>query len=71
MHDAAVEDFISGFGESDRAALAAYVADATKAKAPAAGWREGYQATVLALKANESVLTGKKIVIAKEWLEVV
>jgi predicted dehydrogenase len=70
MHDAAVEDFISGFGDTDKAALAAYVADATKAKAPAAGWLEGYQSTVLALKANESVLTGKKITITKESLEV-
>jgi predicted dehydrogenase len=38
----------------------------TKTK-PKAGALEGYQATVVALKANEAVTTGKTIAFQKEW----
>lgn len=34
---------------------------------PRAGAIEGYQATVVALKANEAVMTGKTITFEKEW----
>jgi predicted dehydrogenase len=36
---------------------------------PAAGYREGYEATVFALKVNEAVTTGKRIEFKKEWFE--
>jgi len=36
---------------------------------PAAGALEGFQATVLAVKANEAVLGGKRIELKKEWYE--
>jgi hypothetical protein len=35
-----------------------------------AGALEGLQATVVALKANEAVLTGKPITFQKEWFEI-
>ncbi len=36
---------------------------------PAAGWQEGLEATVLAIKANEAVVNNQKIVLQKEWFE--
>lgn len=36
---------------------------------PKAGALEGYQATVVALKANEAVTTGKTITFQKEWFD--
>jgi hypothetical protein len=36
---------------------------------PAAGWREGLEATVLAIKANEAVVNNQKIILQKEWFE--
>jgi hypothetical protein len=30
---------------------------------------EGYQATVIALKTNEAVITGQKIIFKPEWFE--
>jgi predicted dehydrogenase len=38
-------------------------------KKPKAGALEGYQATVVALKANEAVVTGKTIAFQKEWFD--
>jgi predicted dehydrogenase len=37
---------------------------------PPVGALEGYQATVVAVKANEAVMTGSKIVFEKEWFEI-
>jgi hypothetical protein len=34
-----------------------------------AGYQEGYAATVIALKVNEAVNTGKRIEFQKEWFE--
>ena len=38
-------------------------------KRPAAGWLEGYQATVTAIKANEAILAAKRIELKPEWYE--
>jgi len=64
----AVEDFNSTFNPKDLPALRKYLADLKLL--PGAGWREGLEATVLALKANESVTTGKRIAFQPEWFDV-
>ncbi|MBI5772143.1 MAG: Gfo/Idh/MocA family oxidoreductase [Verrucomicrobia bacterium] len=66
---AGVEDFLSNFGDNE-AGVREYLAGIAKNRAPAAGWQEGYEATVTALKANEAVLKGQKITFQKEWFEV-
>jgi hypothetical protein len=35
----------------------------------AAGYLEGFQAAVTAVKANEAILTGKRIELKPEWYE--
>jgi len=64
----AVEDFVATFNPNDKVALAKYLADLKLL--PGAGWKEGYEATVLAIKANESVVARKRLDIAKELFDV-
>ena len=64
---AAVEDFTSIYGSDDPKALAEHLAKIHRA--PAAGYLEGYQATVTAIKANESIVTGQRIELKPEWYE--
>ena len=64
-----VEDFTSNFG-GDAKALREYLAGLSKSKLPAAGWQEGYEATVSAIKANEAIVKGQKIALQKEWFEI-
>jgi len=64
---AAVEDFNFAYDPKDKAGLAEYIA--TIKFRPAAGYQDGYAATVLALKANEAVVKGERITIKPEWLE--
>ena len=63
----AVEDFTAAFGATGQPALAQHLAG-LKLR-PAAGYLEGYAATVLALKANEAVANGTRIELKKEWFE--
>lgn len=63
----AVEDFVSVYGDDD-AALAEHLAKDIN-KLPAADYLDGYRATVLAIKANEAVVKGQRIVIPPEWYE--
>src|SRR5260370_26923781 len=67
---AAVEDFASNFDVNDTAALKTYVADIAKNKMAAAGFKEGFDATVTVLKANEAILKGQKIVFEQEWFAI-
>lgn len=69
IHASGVEDFIATFGE-DAKGLKEYMAGLAKNKKPHAGFQEGFEATVLALKANEAVLKGGKIDLQKEWFQV-
>jgi predicted dehydrogenase len=62
-----VEDFIAGFGTDEREALASQLS--ALMLRPAAGYQEGFAATVLALKANEAAVSGKRIEFNKEWFE--
>ena len=42
---------------------------AGKLNGPAANYKDGYAATVLALKANEAVLNGGRMELKPEWFE--
>jgi predicted dehydrogenase len=65
----AVEDFNSAFDPKDTAALAKYLA-AIK-RQPATGFKESYEATVIALKANEAVNGNKRVALDKELFDLV
>lgn len=64
---AAVEDAIAAIGSDDPEQLAAQAAQVKRR--PAAGFLEGYQATVTAIKANEAIQTAQRIVLKPEWYE--
>jgi hypothetical protein len=67
-----VEDFRANYGSDDQAALAqhlATIAQGRETSRQAAGYLEGYVATVFALKVNEAVTTGKRVEFQKEWFE--
>jgi predicted dehydrogenase len=50
-------------------ALSAFLDSIHTGKKPAAGPLEGYQATLIASKAHEAVMTGSKITFQKEWFD--
>jgi len=62
-----VEDFVSIFGGDDKTALAQHVEGLSLM--PAATYLDGYQATVMALKANEAILGGTELEYRNEWFE--
>ncbi|SPE52259.1 Oxidoreductase domain protein [Verrucomicrobia bacterium] len=64
---AAVDDFIANFGSDDPAALQSNLASSHLS--PTAGYLEGFHAAVTAVKANEAVNTGQRIVLKPEWYE--
>ncbi len=64
---AGVEDFTSAFNPNDTAALKKYLAGLTRR--PAAGYKEGFEATVIALKASEAITKGQKVTFQPEWFE--
>jgi hypothetical protein len=63
---AATEDYASSYGD-DKAGLIEALAKV--GKRAAAGCLEGYQATVTAIKANEAVMSGQRIVLKPEMYE--
>jgi predicted dehydrogenase len=68
---AGVEDFKANFDANDLDAMKEHVANIQKEKSwqQAAGWREGLQATVTVIKANEAITAGKRIAFDKAWIE--
>lgn len=64
---AAVEDYSSMFDAKDKAALSNYLG--TLKLKPAATCSDGYNATVLAIKANEAVAKEQRIELKKESFE--
>lgn len=60
-------DFVEMFGAEDPQAVADHLAEVKRV--PAADALEGFRATVLAIKANEAVVGGKRIVLQDEWFE--
>lgn len=63
----AVEDFTANFGAGDKSALEKYLSEVKLQ--PAANYQEGFEATVLAIKASEAVTKGSKLALPKEWFE--
>jgi predicted dehydrogenase len=66
---ASVEDFTGNFGENEQG-LKKYLAEVMKPRLPAAGYQEGFEATVVAIKANEAILKGQKIELPKEFFQI-
>jgi predicted dehydrogenase len=67
---AAVEDFTANFDPKEVEAFKTSLADAMKTKLRAPGYKEGLEATICAIKANEAMLKGEKIRFQKSWFEV-
>ena len=63
----AVEDFAASFDINDKKALAANLAKLKLLHA--SGYKEGYESTVVALKANEAVNQKTKITFDPAWFE--
>ena len=66
----AVEDFVSTFNPNDTKALKEYLTGIQKNKLPAATYVDGYEATVLSIKANEAVTKKGVVKFEKEWFEI-
>ena len=65
-----VEEFASTFDVNDSKALKEYVASLQKYKQPAATYVDGFEAAVLAIKANEAVMKKGTVKFEKEWFEI-
>jgi hypothetical protein len=69
---AAAKDYAEDFGDADTPEFRAKLAEARKfsmAQFPAAGWEEGLEATVLAIKANEAALLKQRLELKNEFFE--
>ncbi len=64
---AAAEDFTANFGADDPKALLEHLAKVPRQ--PGAGYQEGFESAVLAVKANEAVASGRRIEFKPEWFE--
>jgi predicted dehydrogenase len=64
----ATKDFVDSFGADDTDTLVEHLSKNVH-RQPAAGYLEGFQATLTAIKANEAILTGQRIVLKPEWYE--
>ena len=65
--DAAAEDYKSSYGADDVEGLMEHLAKVPRRAA--AGYLEGFQAVVTAVKANEAILSSKRIELKPEWYE--
>ena len=67
---AAREDFINNFGADDADALSEQLMKVKRERGrAAAGYLEGFQATVTAMKANEAIMSGQRVELKPEWYE--
>lgn len=66
----AMKDFVEQFGDDDKEAMADALKAATVNNHPAASWRDGFEATVMALKGNEAVVKKARIEIPAALFEV-
>jgi predicted dehydrogenase len=64
---AAAEDFTTNYPGEDEAALLEHLAKVFRR--PAAGYQEGFEAAVTAIKANEAALSGQKLAFQAEWYQ--
>ena len=69
MINSAVEDFKENFNANDKKAMQNYIAGISKNLLPAAGYKEGYEAAVTVIKANEAIHKNQKIVFQPQWFE--
>lgn len=51
-------------------ALEDFIACIHESRPPSAGYREGFEAAVCAIKANEAILSAKKVAFQEEWFEI-
>jgi predicted dehydrogenase len=65
---AKAEDYKSSYGADDVDGLMDFLAKHPPVR-PAAGYLEGFQALVTAVKANEAILTASRIELKPEWYE--
>ena len=65
-----INDFTTNFGADDQEALVEYLKDIVKNQVPAAGWKEGFEATVTAIKAHEAIMKSSKIELPDELYNV-
>jgi predicted dehydrogenase len=67
---AAIDDFVRDFGSDGKVEQKDLQENLTQAHLdPAPGFLEGFQATVTAIKANEAINAGGRLVIKPEWYE--
>lgn len=65
-----IDDFVATFDAKDTKALRDYLAGLAKSKAPAATYKDGYEATVISIKANEAVAKKGVVKFQPEWFEI-
>ena len=61
VHQSGVEDFIASFGVADNEMLSEYLNELEGSKKQAAGFQQGFEANVIAVKAHEATLDKKRI----------
>jgi predicted dehydrogenase len=64
------DNFVANFGSDDEAALVDYIKDVLKNRVPAADWKQGYEATVTAIKSNEAVMKGTRLALPNELFDI-
>lgn len=68
--DAAIQSFVDTYGADDEAALMAQLEkEIVPRRKAAASALEGFHATVTAIKANEAILSGQRLVFKDEWYQ--
>jgi hypothetical protein len=65
-----VENFTENFGGDDIKAMAEYLGDVMKNRLPAADWKDGYEASVIAIKSHEAVIKGGRVPLADELFSI-
>jgi len=65
--EAAVEDFTGAYGSGNPVELREHLAAVPRA--PGAGWQQGFEAVVMAVKAQEAITSGQRIELEPRWFE--
>jgi predicted dehydrogenase len=65
--EAAVEDFTAAYGTESPAELREHLTAVRRT--PGAGWQEGYEAVVMAVKAQEAIVTGQRVELEPDEFE--
>jgi len=68
--DSAIRNFVDAYGDEDQEAqLELLKTEIEPRRKPGASALEGFQATVVAIKANEALLSGQRIEFKDEWFQ--